>query len=67
MTQYDDDAERLCEPCECCGETVAFNCKCTTPDWDHTCENCGETPIVPVTGLCGPCTFGEAATAGGNW
>jgi len=37
------------------------------PDWTHNCETCGETPIVPATGMCGPCTFGEAATAGGNW
>jgi len=39
----------------------------TKPDWSKKCENCGATPIVPVTGLCGPCTFGEAKTAGGNW
>lgn len=37
------------------------------PDWTHECEVCGQTPIVPFTGLCGPCTFGEANTAGGNW
>lgn len=37
------------------------------PDWTRKCENCGATPIVPITGLCGPCTFGEADTAGGNW
>lgn len=36
------------------------------PDWTKTCQ-CGDTPIVPATGLCGPCTFGEADTAGGNW
>ena len=41
--------------------------KDTEPDWTKNCENCGETPIVPVTGLCGPCTFGEADTAGGKW
>ena len=39
----------------------------TTPDWDRQCENCGATPIVPATGLCGPCTFGDISTAGGNW
>lgn len=39
----------------------------TAPDWTRQCEVCGETPIVPFTGLCGPCTFGEADTAGGNW
>ena len=37
------------------------------PDWDHRCEVCGQKPIVPLTGMCGPCTFGEADTAGGNW
>lgn len=37
------------------------------PDWTRGCENCGQKPIVPATGLCGPCTFGEADTAGGNW
>jgi hypothetical protein len=39
----------------------------TTPDWTQECEVCGATPVVPLTGLCGPCTFGEADTAGGNW
>lgn len=41
--------------------------KCTGPDWTKRCEVCGQSPIVPLTGLCGPCTFGEADTAGGNW
>jgi hypothetical protein len=41
--------------------------KCAGPDWSGKCEVCGESPIVPLTGLCGPCTFGEAETAGGNW
>jgi hypothetical protein len=39
----------------------------TEPDWDHDCEVCGARPIVPATGMCGPCTFGEAETADGNW
>ena len=39
----------------------------TDPDWEGECEVCGASPIVPVTGLCGPCTFGEADTIGGNW
>lgn len=38
-----------------------------TPDWTKVCLNCGASPIVPETGLCGPCTFGEADTSGGNW
>ncbi len=36
-------------------------------DWSQTCSACGQSPIVPVTGLCGPCTFGQADTAGGNF
>lgn len=39
----------------------------TRPDWSGECENCGQSPIVPLTGMCGPCTFGEADTIGGNW
>lgn len=39
----------------------------TDPDWEGECEVCGQSPIVPLTGLCGPCTWGEADTAGGNW
>lgn len=39
----------------------------TKPDWDHGCEVCGQRPIVPLTGMCGPCTFGKADTYGGNW
>jgi len=39
----------------------------TRPDWNGTCSQCGESPIVPLTGLCGPCTWGEAETIGGNW
>ena len=37
------------------------------PDWDGQCENCGSAPIVPVSGLCGPCHFGKAATVNGAW
>jgi len=37
------------------------------PDWTGQCTVCGNSPIVPLTGLCGPCTWGEAETAGGNW
>ncbi len=39
----------------------------TEPDWTGKCENCDQSPVVTATGLCGPCTFGEAETAGGNW
>jgi hypothetical protein len=37
------------------------------PDWSRTCKVCEARPVVPSTGMCGPCTFGEAETAGGNW
>jgi hypothetical protein len=39
------------------------------PDYEHVCENCGETPVVTgvrkgvvvvATGMCGVCTWGEA-------
>lgn len=36
-------------------------------DWGRGCGNCGAKPVVAASGLCGPCTFGEADTAGGNW
>lgn len=36
-------------------------------DWNHECDNCGAVPTVFPTGLCGPCCWGEAETAGGNW
>lgn len=37
------------------------------PDWEHKCEVCGQKPVHRLTGMCGPCTFGEADTYGGNW
>lgn len=36
-------------------------------DYTRKCEVCDAKPVVNATGLCGPCTFGEASTAGGNW
>jgi len=41
--------------------------ECGEPDWEGKCEVCGATPTVCCTELCGPCTFGDADTAGGNW
>lgn len=41
--------------------------KCHEPDWNGQCCVCEQSPIVPITGMCGPCTWGEAETAGGNW
>ena len=39
----------------------------TRPDWARKCMVCDASPVVPVTGMCGPCTFGEAETVNGNW
>lgn len=36
-------------------------------DWETPCANCDSVPTVNPIGLCGPCCFGEADTAGGNW
>lgn len=36
-------------------------------DWKNPCEVCGAVPTVSATGMCGPCTWGEADTANGNW
>ena len=40
---------------------------CAEQDWEGRCGVCGATPTVCCTGLCGPCTFGEEETVGGNW
>jgi len=37
------------------------------PDYNHSCENCGSKPTVPMSGLCGPCHFGTADAVGGGW
>jgi hypothetical protein len=50
-------------PCRAHGHTRP----CAEPSWSAGCDVCGARPVVCETGLCGPCTFGEAATAGGNW
>lgn len=44
-----------------------FKCKQIEPDWEGHCDNCQAAPIIPATGLCGPCTFGEAETMNGEW
>lgn len=59
-----------------CTELIAARPRISAPtsrmkdgdqDWQSECMTCGETPTVHPTNLCGPCCFGEAATAGGNW
>lgn len=37
------------------------------PDYSFKCEACEAVPVFPPTGMCGPCTFGEADTLDGNW
>lgn len=37
------------------------------PDYTKKCIVCGASPVMPVTQMCGPCTFGDASTFGGNW
>jgi hypothetical protein len=36
-------------------------------DWTRKCGVCGNIPILPETGMCGPCTFGDASTVNGEW
>ena len=37
------------------------------PDYSRACASCGDSPVVRVTGLCGPCSFGGAANAAAVW
>ena len=53
----DDDLDIDGDPEEIDGE----------PNWKVRCQICGQKPTVGNTHLCGPCCFGEADTAGGNW
>lgn len=43
------------------------NLRAFAPRWDKMCSNCKATPTVGATGMCGPCTFGEAKTVDGRW
>jgi len=55
------------ELAEALGAEVVDSVRDLDPDWATPCEVCGQVPTVPLTGLCGPCTWGESATVGGNW
>ena len=58
----------MTEPVEYLGtDPLIFQKDDFRPDWSMPCNVCGESPIVPVTGLCGPCNFGEADTLNGGW
>jgi len=39
------------------------------PDWKNKCDVCESDtePVVPISGLCGPCHFGTAEALGGDW
>ena len=39
----------------------------TVPNYGVRCSNGDAVPTVGNMALCGPCVFGEADTAGGNW
>jgi hypothetical protein len=49
------------------GEASIVCDDCNSPDYTNACEVCGATPVHKVTGMCGPCSFGEVDTLGGNW
>jgi len=37
------------------------------PNWNYSCSNCMGTPVVPISGLCGPCHFGTIDAILGEW
>lgn len=49
------------------GLSVPEKSRDAEPDWSRKCEVCGQSPVMPFSGMCGPCTTGEADTAFGNW
>ncbi len=40
-------------------------CSATDPDWSMSCEVCDRSPAMPITGLCGICTWG--VSEGMDW
>jgi hypothetical protein len=38
-----------------------------TPNYRVRCMVCGAVPTMGEMRMCGPCTFGDSSTAGGNW
>lgn len=60
--------EEMGEPkkCAACGKKDCAG-KCVEPR-PGKCTSCKrKTRVMPVTGMCGPCTFGDSDTEGGNW
>jgi hypothetical protein len=66
MTKNNPPPTDRCDECKEVRDKEDY-CSCTRPDWTSQCMYCGSSPILPITNLCGPCTFGEAETLGGNW
>lgn len=65
--EYDAKTKRWVKCGDGCALPLEHGPEATEPDWTRPCSTCGAKPILPITGLCGPCTFGEAETSGGNW
>jgi len=42
------------------GKIECAHCGGIEPDYEHECDVCGQSPILPVSGMCGACTWGEA-------
>lgn len=41
--------------------------KAVEPNYKVKCICCEGEPTVGNSRMCGPCYFGDASTAGGNW
>ncbi len=56
-----------CIACQNGGKSPGSQRKTFDQDWSRKCIVCESSPVVPETGMCGPCTTGESETIGGNW
>ena len=56
--------DRACSPHD---QAAMNNEEAFAKDYTRECEVCGAKPVVNAVCLCGPCTWGESETAGGNW
>jgi len=37
------------------------------PNYQESCDNCGQTPTVGNSGMCGCCYFGTHEAVNGGW
>lgn len=58
-------ADPLPEPALACASCIAEGA--LAHNWLLRCRECLDVPTVTGTRLCGPCTFGDQSTYGGNW